>query len=83
MGNQATGFIKDKVLEECEDERLGKDDPGRHDDTSDESKVQIHELRGHFGLVELFSGDGIAGRAACQFIAIPCLHTVNVGPGRD
>ena len=83
MGNQATGFRKDKVLEECEDERLGKDDPGRHDDTSDESKVQIHELRGHFGLVELFSDDGIAGRASFHFITIPGLQTVNVGPGGD
>ena len=42
---------KGKVLEECEDDRLCKDDPCRNDDPSDESKVQIHELRDEPGLV--------------------------------
>ena len=42
---------KGKALEEGEDKRLGNYDPGRHDDPSDESKVQIHELRDEPGLV--------------------------------
>ena len=59
---------KDKVLEECEDDRLGKDDPGCHNDTSDESKVQIHELR------------DIAGRASFHCGTFLGLHTVNMSP---
>merc|ERR1719180_110170 len=70
---------KDKVLEEGDGKRFGKDDPSRHDDTSDESKVQIHQLRDEFGLMELFSDNGIVGWAFSHCCTFLCLHAVNVG----
>ena len=39
-------YSRRKVLEEGKKERLGKDDPCRDNDTADETKVQVDELRG-------------------------------------
>ena len=40
-----------KVLEEGKNERLGKDDPCRYNDTANETKVQVAELGDEFGKV--------------------------------
>ena len=69
-----------KVLEEGKNERLGKDNPCRDNDTADETKVQVEELRGRLNLVD----DGKLGRAFLfHFQTFLCLHTVNMGPGKD
>ena len=66
------------MLEEGNDKRFGKNNPGRHNDTSDESKVKIHELRGELRLMD----DGIVGWAVTHCCTFLGLHAVNVGPGR-
>ena len=67
-----------KGLEEGQNERLGKDDPCRNNDTADETKVQVDELRGRLNRVD----DGKLGWAFFFHIqAFLCLHTVNMGLG--
>ena len=78
--NQVLVEKKRKVLEESKNERLGKDNPCRDNDTADETKVQVEELRGRLNLVD----DGKLGRAFLfHFQTFLCLHTVNMGPGKD
>ena len=78
--NQVLVEEKRKVLEEGKNERLCKDNPCRDNDTADETKVQVEELRGRLNLVD----DGKLGRALLfHFQTFLCLHTVNMGPGMD